>query len=299
MLSDANPILVALDLPDRDQARALRRSLVGVVGGVKIGKEFFTAEGPEGVREVVGDTPLFLDLKFHDIPNTVAGALRAALRLRPFMVNLHASGGPAMMKAAAAAVAETAAALSISRPLLVAVTVLTSLDEADLMAVGQQGPVPDQVERLARLAKASGLDGVVCSPREVGRLRAAPAGSNAGSDAEPCERVRGPAAANPATDGRAGRSGQLLEAGTVVDRAAGGAGHEGLGVVEGLAAEGAALLGSKLDRDCRRHAAPPRLPPRPWGSKRPRFQACASTNQIRFSLAELSGRGSRFSGPRR
>jgi orotidine-5'-phosphate decarboxylase len=173
VLSDANPILVALDLPDRDQAMALRRSLVGVVGGVKIGKEFFTAEGPDGVREVVGDTPLFLDLKFHDIPNTVAGALRAALRLRPFMVNLHASGGPAMMKAAAAAVAETAAALSIPRPLLIAVTVLTSLDEADLMAVGQQGPVPDQVERLARLAKVSGLDGVVCSPREIERLRAA------------------------------------------------------------------------------------------------------------------------------
>lgn len=170
--ANGNPILVALDLPDRDRAAALRRSLAGLVGGFKIGKEFFTAEGPAGVREAVGDAPLFLDLKFHDIPNTVAGALRAALRLRPFMVNLHASGGPAMMKAAAAAVAETAAALSIPPPLLIAVTVLTSLDEADLAAVGQEGPIGDQAQRLAGLAQESGLDGVVCSPREIERLRA-------------------------------------------------------------------------------------------------------------------------------
>ncbi len=171
--TDGNPILVALDLSDRDRAAALRRSLAGLVGGFKIGKEFFTAEGPDGVREVVGDAPLFLDLKFHDIPNTVAGALRAALRLRPFMVNVHASGGPTMMGAAATAVAESAEALSIERPLVIAVTVLTSLDEADLAAVGQEGPIGDQAERLARLAQASGLDGVVCSPREIERLRAA------------------------------------------------------------------------------------------------------------------------------
>jgi orotidine-5'-phosphate decarboxylase len=166
-----NPILVALDVPDRVQAAALCKSLASVVGGFKIGKEFFTAEGPDGVCAALGDTPLFLDLKFHDIPNTVAGALRAALRLRPFIINVHASGGPAMMRAAAAAVAETAQAMSITPPLVIAVTVLTSLDEDDLAAVGQSGTVSDQVERLARLARACGLDGVVCSPREIDRLR--------------------------------------------------------------------------------------------------------------------------------
>ena len=126
---------------------------------------------------MAGEQPFFLDLKFHDIPNTVAGALRSAVGLGPFMVNLHASGGPAMMKAAAAAAQETASALGVPRPLVIAVTVLTSLDDDDLAAVGQPGGAGDQALRLAALAQECGLDGVVCSPREIVSLKA-----NCGSD---------------------------------------------------------------------------------------------------------------------
>jgi orotidine-5'-phosphate decarboxylase len=167
-----NPILVAIDTAELAVARNLCRQLTGWVGGLKFGKEFFTALGPEAVRQVAGEQPFFLDLKFHDIPNTVAGALRSAVGLGPFMVNLHASGGPAMMKAAVAAAQETASALGVPRPLVIAVTVLTSLDDDDLAAVGQPGGTGDQVLRLAVLAQECGLDGVVCSPREIVRLRA-------------------------------------------------------------------------------------------------------------------------------
>ncbi len=166
-------IFVALDTRDPGRAADLARALAGEVGGIKIGKEFFTAQGPDGVRAVAGGARLFLDLKFHDIPNTVAGALRAVVGLRPFMVNVHASGGRAMMRAAAEAAREAADELAVARPLVLGVTVLTSLDEADLVAVGQRGPPGDQVARLARLAQASGLDGVVCGPREIAALRAA------------------------------------------------------------------------------------------------------------------------------
>ncbi len=166
-------ILVALDTPDLARAKALATALSGLVGGLKIGKEFFAAHGPQGVREVAGGQALFLDLKFHDIPNTVAGALRAAVDLEPLIVNVHASGGQAMMAAAAAAVRDAAAARGIPRPRLIGVTVLTSLDDADLDAIGQRGPAADQVLRLARLARDSGLDGVVCSPREIAGLREA------------------------------------------------------------------------------------------------------------------------------
>jgi len=166
-------ILVALDTPDLARAKALATTLSGLVGGLKVGKEFFTAHGPQGIREVAGGQPLFLDLKFHDIPNTVAGALRAAIDLEPLIVNVHASGGQAMMTAAAAAVRDAAAARGVTRPRLIGVTVLTSLDDTDLDAVGQRGPAPEQVLRLARLARDSGLDGVVCSPREIAGLRAA------------------------------------------------------------------------------------------------------------------------------
>ena len=115
-------ILVALDTTDVNRARALALTLAGHVGGVKIGKEFFTANGPRGVRAVVGENqPLFLDLKFHDIPNTVVGALRSAMALRPLILNVHAAGGADMLRAAAEAVAEAGS----SRPLLIAVTVLT------------------------------------------------------------------------------------------------------------------------------------------------------------------------------
>ncbi len=166
-------IFVALDTQDLGRAAALARDLAGAVGGVKIGKEFFTAHGPDGVRAVAGGVPLFLDLKFHDIPNTVAGALRAAVHMRPAMVNVHASGGRAMLEAAAQAVREGAEDAETARPLLLGVTVMTSLAEADLAEVGQRGPVAAQVVRLARLAQDSGLDGVVCSAQEITELRAA------------------------------------------------------------------------------------------------------------------------------
>ncbi len=166
-------VLVALDTQDLERAAALVSDLRGSVGGFKIGKEFFTSHGPDGVRACVGSHPLFLDLKYHDIPNTVASAVRAALHLHPQMLNVHASGGRAMMEAAAEAAREAAEDLEMDRPLVLGVTVLTSLDDADLVEIGQQGSAAEVVVRLAKLAKASGLDGVVCSPREITILRKA------------------------------------------------------------------------------------------------------------------------------
>jgi orotidine-5'-phosphate decarboxylase len=166
-------IFVALDTQDLGRAAALARAVAGLVGGVKIGKELFTAHGPDGVRAVAGGVPLFLDLKFHDIPNTVAGALRSAIHLRPAFVNVHASGGKAMLEAAVQAVAEGAEDAGVPRPQLLGVTVLTSLGEDDLCDVGQAGPLADQVLRLAHLAQSCGLDGVVCSPREIAAIKAA------------------------------------------------------------------------------------------------------------------------------
>lgn len=162
-------IFVALDTPDLDKAVALARSLKGHVGGMKVGKEFFTALGPQGVTAIADEgMPVFLDLKFHDIPNTVAGALRSSLALKPFMVNVHASGGAKMMEAAAGAIKDAS-----PKPILLGVTVLTSMSEEDLQGVGVDIAVADQVRRLALLAKDSGLDGVVCSAKEVEMLRAA------------------------------------------------------------------------------------------------------------------------------
>jgi orotidine-5'-phosphate decarboxylase len=166
-------LLVAIDTPELDGAMRLARSLAGACGGIKLGLEFFSANGPQGVAKVLASgAKLFLDLKFHDIPNTVAGAMRAAAALGPFMLNVHASGGKAMMEAAAAAAAEGAAKARKPKPLVLAVTVLTSLGEEELSAVGQHGSTADQVKRLAVLAQKSGLDGVVCSAREVAALRA-------------------------------------------------------------------------------------------------------------------------------
>jgi len=167
-------IFVAIDTTDPDQALRLATELAGHVGGVKLGKEFFTAQGPAGVRAVAAaGLPVFLDLKFHDIPQTVAGAIRAALPLKPFMVNVHAAGGPAMMRAAADAAAEAGGDAGSGRPLVLAVTVLTSLDERDLKACGVNAAPDAQVMRLASLARECGLDGVVCSPREARALREA------------------------------------------------------------------------------------------------------------------------------
>lgn len=162
-------IFVALDTTDLDRALGLASALRGHVGGVKLGKEFFTALGPKAVQAVSAlGMPVFLDLKFHDIPATVAGAVKAALPLKPFMLNVHAAGGAAMMRAAA-----DAAGNGPDRPLVLAVTVLTSLGDEDLAATGIDGDAAAQVLRLAELARESGLDGVVCSAREAAALRSA------------------------------------------------------------------------------------------------------------------------------
>ena len=169
----SNPVFVAIDTTDLDAAKALAARLHGAIGGIKLGLEFFGAHGAKGVAEVTAGSglPLFLDLKFHDIPNTVAGALRAVAPLRPAITNVHAQGGAQMMKAAAEANAEAAAKLGFARPLLIAVTVLTSLDAAGLNEAGVPGEVLDHVRRLAALARRCGLDGVVCSPKETAVLR--------------------------------------------------------------------------------------------------------------------------------
>jgi len=169
-----NPILVALDVDSAAKAIALADTLRGAVGGYKIGKQLFTAAGPAVVHELTsrGDR-VFLDLKFHDIPNTVAGAVQSAVATGAWMVNVHASGGSAMMQAAAEAATTAAAALGRPRPLVIGVTVLTSMTDAALAEVGVARPVLEQVVHLARLAKQSGLDGVVASPQETAAIRAA------------------------------------------------------------------------------------------------------------------------------
>ena len=156
----SNPVYLALDLPQLDAARALAEKVKAHVGGLKLGLEFFCAHGHHGVHEIahVG-LPLFLDLKLHDIPNTVAGAMQAIHVLEPAIVTVHASGGRAMMEDAKAAAANGTK--------VVAVTMLTSLDERDLERTGVNGCAHDQVMRLAELAHTAGLDGIVCSGREV------------------------------------------------------------------------------------------------------------------------------------
>jgi orotidine-5'-phosphate decarboxylase len=165
-------ILVALDTTDVAVAKGWARATRDWVAGIKLGLEFFNANGPAGVAEITSlGAPLFLDLKFHDIPNTVAGAVRAVAPLKPMILNLHASGGAAMMRAALDAARESAAKLGVPPPKLIGVTILTSLNDADLTEVGQPAGASDQVRRLAALTKACGLDGVVCSPHEIAVLR--------------------------------------------------------------------------------------------------------------------------------
>ena len=164
-----NPIFCAVDRPDLEGTLALARALAPHVGGIKLGLEFFTAQGPRGVEAVAAlGLPVFLDLKLHDIPNTVAGAVRQVARLGVAMLTLHASGGRAMLEAAA-----EAAAAATTPPWLLGVTVLTSLDAADLAAIGMAADPAGQALRLARLAVAAGLDGLVCSPHEIAELRRA------------------------------------------------------------------------------------------------------------------------------
>lgn len=167
-------IYCPLDTPSLETATKWAADLAGHVGGMKIGLEFFNAQGPQGVKAVTDmGMPLFLDLKFFDIPNTVAGAVRSVTPLAPYMLNVHASGGPAMMKAALEAAEQTSASLGIERPKVIAVTVLTSFDESDLESVGVSDSPRDQVVRLASLARDCGLDGVVCSAHEIAAIRAA------------------------------------------------------------------------------------------------------------------------------
>jgi orotidine-5'-phosphate decarboxylase len=167
-----SPIIVALDLDSSEKALLLAEQLAPVVGGFKIGSELFTNAGPDIVRKL-GRTraQVFLDLKLHDIPNTVARAVASATRLRVGMLTVHASGGTEMMKAAEAAAQETAQHLGFEPPLVLGVTVLTSLDSPALKQVGQPPDITEQVQRLASLAIHAGLRGLVCSPLELPLLR--------------------------------------------------------------------------------------------------------------------------------
>ena len=165
-------LIVALDVDTLDEARSLATKLRGWVGGFKIGSRLFTGHGPAFVEELAGrGDRVFLDLKFHDIPNTVAGAVAAATRLGVWMVNVHAAGGAGMMRAARAAADEESAISGVQPPLLIAVTVLTSTDQETLSRIGVAGAIEDQVIRLALLAQESAFDGVVASPQEITRLR--------------------------------------------------------------------------------------------------------------------------------
>lgn len=160
-------LIIALDQPDRGSALRLVEQLSGLVGMFKIGSELFTAEGPDLVREIINaGERIFLDLKFHDIPNTVAGAARSAARLGVSMFNVHALGGSEMMRAAACAIAGFE-----SKPISLGVTVLTSMDDANLAEVGIADDANSEVIRLASLAQQAGLDGVVASPREIRLIR--------------------------------------------------------------------------------------------------------------------------------
>lgn len=168
-----NPVYVAIDTTEAARAIALAERLKGQVGGFKLGLEYFTANGPAGMEAVSGlGMPLFVDLKLHDIPNTVAAAMKGVVRLGAAITTIHASGGAAMIRAAVGAANDEAAKLGIAPPAVVAVTVLTSLDQAGAEQVGFDRPVLDQVKRLAALAQDSGAAGIVCSPLEVEAVRA-------------------------------------------------------------------------------------------------------------------------------
>ncbi len=167
-----NPIIVALDVPSADAALKLVEQLAPVSGGFKVGSELFTSAGPDIVRRIRGlGAPVFLDLKFHDIPNTVARGVAAAVQLDVQMLTVHASGGVEMLKAAERVAQESAWKLGHTPPLVLAVTVLTSLDAAALSQIGLDPNVSRQVRRLANMANQAGLRGLVCSPREVAELR--------------------------------------------------------------------------------------------------------------------------------
>jgi orotidine-5'-phosphate decarboxylase len=167
-----NPIIVALDVPGAEAALQLVQNLAPAVGGFKVGKELFTSAGPDIVRQIRGTgAAIFLDLKFHDIPNTVARAVAAATRLDVQMLTIHTSGGLEMMRAAEESAQKTAAQSGRNAPLVLGVTVLTSHDSNTLAEIGFEPNVGRQVERLANLAVKAGLRGLVCSPLEITALR--------------------------------------------------------------------------------------------------------------------------------
>jgi orotidine-5'-phosphate decarboxylase len=178
-----NPVYCAIDTVDLAEAANLIRTIAGgvrpAVGGIKLGLEFFLAHGAPGVRYAfpepvrMSGIGFFLDLKLHDIPNTVAGGVRAVIDLAPTYITLHATGGAAMMRAAVEETGAQALKRGVPRPRLLAVTVLTSLDGGDLQATGVGGTPSDQARRLALLARDSGLDGAICSPHEIASLRRA------------------------------------------------------------------------------------------------------------------------------
>jgi orotidine-5'-phosphate decarboxylase len=203
----ADQLLVALDVDSGARALELAALLRSVAGGFKIGNRLFTLEGPALVRKIAdAGSRVFLDLKYHDIPNTVAQAVESAVETGAWMVNVHASGGTAMMRAAADAGRNTAARLNRPAPLLIAVTVLTSMDAATLRDLGVTRPLAEQVVALAKMTQAAGLDGVVASAQETAAIRAACGpefaivtpgirGASAGSDRNDQARTMGPAEA--------------------------------------------------------------------------------------------------------
>ena len=200
-------LLVALDVDSSQRAMQLVDALRGLAGGFKIGNRLFTSEGPALVRRIVdANARVFLDLKYHDIPNTVEQAVEAAVGTGAWMINVHASGGSAMMQAAVRAARDSSAKLGRSAPMMIGVTVLTSLDHEALHAVGVERPVLDQVIALARLAQQAGLQGVVASAQETAAIRQACGpdfqivtpgirGASAGAERNDQSRTMGPAEA--------------------------------------------------------------------------------------------------------
>ncbi len=168
-----NPTLVALDTANLATALNLAEQLKDKVGGMKVGMEFFYANGPQGVKQIIDiGMPIFIDLKLSDIPNTVAAGLRSLLPLEPFMLNVHILGGREMLEAAVAAVNE-AEKLGFERPMLIGVTIVTSMQDDDISEIGITRNASDQVIHLAKLAQECGLDGVVCSPHEIAAIKQA------------------------------------------------------------------------------------------------------------------------------
>lgn len=167
-----NPIICAIDVKEPAKAIELCRQVKPYIGVIKLGLEFFTINGPDGVRAVKEcGLPIFLDLKFYDIPNTVAQAVRSSVRLGVDMLTIHTSGGKTMMQAASDAAIDEAARLGVKAPLVLGVTVLTSMDSSDLQEIGVKNAVEGQVVSLAKLAQSSGLGGIVCSPLEIPIIR--------------------------------------------------------------------------------------------------------------------------------